>query len=202
MALLKLSGFGDEIAEDFETQLKEMRTMDLNYIALRNLWGVNILDLSPQQMKRARDLLRKYGMGVSEIGSPIGKVKINSSWKQEWLRYEKALEMAHYFNCPRIRIFSFYFPKNDPAEKHRAMVVKRLKEMSDRAEQEGVVLLHENEANIYGENGFRCKDLYEEVGSPNFQLIFDPANYVFVGQKPYTQWYDMQKDYVDRKSVV
>ena len=196
MALLKLSGFGDEIAEDFESQLSEMRSMDLNHIALRNLWGTNILDLSPQQKKKARDLLRDHGMGVSEIGSPLGKVKINSGWKKEWQRFEKALEMAHYFNCPRIRIFSFYFPKNDPPEKHRASVIKRLREMTKRAEQEGVILLHENESNIYGESGLRCKDLKEAIPSPNFQLIFDPANYVFMGHHPFSQWFEMQADYI------
>ncbi len=194
--MLKLSGFGDEIAEDFETQLVEMRKMNLNFIALRNLWGTNILDLNPKQKKKARDLLRKHGMGVSEIGSPLGKVSITSSWKKEWERYERAIEMAHYFQCPRIRIFSFYFPKGDPPEKHRTTVIKRLKEMAKRAEEEGIVLLHENEANIYGETGIRCKDLAESVNSPSFKLIFDPANYVFCGTHAFTQWFEMQADQI------
>ena len=133
--MLKLSGFGDEIAEDFEAQLRELRKLDINHIALRNLWGINILDLKPAQKKKARDLLRQYGMGVSEIGTPLGKVLITSSWKKEWARYEKAIEMAHYFKCPRIRIFSFYFPKNEPREKYRTTVIKHLKEMATRAEK-------------------------------------------------------------------
>ncbi len=199
--MLKLSGFGDEITEDFEGQLREMRKMNLNYIALRNLWGTNILDLNPKQKKKARDLLRDYGMGVSEIGSPLGKVSITSSWKKEWARYEKAIEMAHYFNCPRIRIFSFYFPKNRPPEKYREQVIKRLKEMAKRAEKEGLILLHENEANIYGETGLRCKDLYESVDSPNFRLIFDPANYVTCETHPFDQWFEMQADYIDHLHI-
>ncbi|MGI6458293.1 MAG: Gfo/Idh/MocA family protein [bacterium] len=194
--MLKLSGFGDEIAENFETQLKEMRKLDLNYIALRNLWGTNILDLNPSQKKKARELLRNYGMGVSEIGSPLGKIPINSPWKKEWERYEKAIEMAHYFSCPRIRIFSFYFPKNDPPEKHRAAVMSRLKEMTDRAEQEGIILLHENEENIYGETGLRCKDMADTINSPNFKLIFDPANFVFCGTQAFTQWYDIMEEHI------
>ncbi len=194
--MLKISGFGDEIAKDFETQLEEMRNMNLNYIALRNLWGTNILDLNAKQKTRARNLLREHGMGVSEIGSPLGKIQINSSWKKEWERYEKAIEMAHYFNCPRIRIFSFYFPKGDSPEKHRASVIKRLKEMTDRAEKEGIVLLLENEANIYGEDGIHCRDLAESIDSPNFKLIFDPANFVHSGTKAFTQWYDLMVDHV------
>lgn len=194
--LLKISGFGDEIAEDFETQLREMRGMDINYIALRNLWGTNILKLSDEQKENARKLLREYGMGVSEIGSPLGKVQIGSPWEEEWARYEKAIEMAHYFNCPRIRIFSFYFPEGEPPERHREAVIAKLKQMSDRAEKEGIVLLHENEANIYGETGYRCKDLAESVNSPNFQLIFDPANYVFCKTHAFSQWWGMQADLV------
>lgn len=194
--MLKLSGFGDEIHENFETQLREMRKMDLNYIALRNLWGVNILNLNNRQKKQARDLLKKYGMGVSEIGSPLGKVLITSSWKKEWARYLKSVEMAHYFNCPRIRIFSFYFPKGRQPEEFRSTVIKRLKEMADHAEQEGIMLLHENESDIYGDNGLRCKDLAESIDSPNFKLIFDPANYVTDGSLPFSQWYEMQKDQI------
>jgi UDP-N-acetyl-2-amino-2-deoxyglucuronate dehydrogenase len=194
--MIKLSGFGDEITSDFEGQLKEMRSMGLNHIALRNLWDTNILDLSASQKKRARTLLRKYGMGVSEIGSPLGKVKINSSWKKEWARYEKAIEMAHFFNCPRIRIFSFYFPQGEPAEKYRDQVIQRLKEMTDRAEEEGLILLHENESHIYGENGYQCADLAQSINSPSFKLIFDPANFVFSGMKATSQWFDIMADHV------
>ncbi|MBZ0255561.1 Gfo/Idh/MocA family oxidoreductase [bacterium] len=194
--MLKLSGFGDEIHENFEIQLREMRKMDINFIALRNLWGTNVLDLNRRQKKDARDLLRKYGMGVSEIGSPLGKVLITSSWKKEWARYMKAVEMAKYFNCPRIRIFSFYFPKGREPEEFRSAVIKRLREMADYAEENDIMLLHENESNIYGDTGLRCKDLAESVNSPNFKLIFDPANYVFCGTKAFSQWFDMQKEHV------
>lgn len=194
--MLKLSGFGDEIAKDFETQLAEMRKINLNHIALRNLWGVNILDLNAQQKKKARDLLRKYGMGVSEIASPLGKVLINSSWEEEWARYESAIEKAHFFHCPRIRIFSFYFPEGASREQYRKDVVDKLKQMAERAEKEGVLLLHENESKIYGETGIHCKDLAESVNSPNFKLIFDPANYVTCNTKPYTQWFEMQADHI------
>jgi predicted dehydrogenase/sugar phosphate isomerase/epimerase len=194
--MLKISGFGDEIAKEFETQLLEMRKMNLNYIALRNLWGTNILDLNPKQKTRAKNLLREFGMGVSEIGSPLGKIQINDSWEKEWERYERAIAMAHFFQCPRIRIFSFYFPEGDAPEKHRASVITKLKEMTDRAEKEGIVLLLENEGRIYGEDGIHCRDLAESINSPNFKLIFDPGNFVVCGTKAFTQWYELMVDHV------
>ena len=194
--MLKISGFGDEIAQDFETQLREMRKINLNYIALRNLWGVNILDLDAKQKKRAKELLKRYGMGVSEIGSPLGKALITDPWKKEWERYERAIEMAFFFQCPRIRIFSFYFPEGEPAERYRGAIIERFKEMAKRAESEGLLLLHENDAKIYGDTGLRCKDLVEAVDSPHFKLIFDPANYVTEQSRPFTQWFEMQAEHI------
>lgn len=189
--MLKLSGFGDEIAADFETQLAEMRKMGLNYIALRNLWGTNVLSLDAKQRDRARKLLRKHGMGISEIGSPLGKVLITGDWKEEWARYETAIELTKFFGCPRIRIFSYYFPEGEPRERWRGEVIRRLREMSARAEKEGVVLLHENDTETYGEDGLHCRDLVQSVGSKAFVPIFDPANFVRAGGRPYTQWWDM-----------
>jgi|GEM_PF-31514 len=196
MALLKLSGFGDEIAEDFEAQLGALRAMDLNFIALRNLWGVNVLDLAPRQVRRARALLRRYGVGVSEIASPVGKVRIDSPWAPEWRRFETALARAREFACPRIRLFSYYSPPGEPRERHRGEVIRRLSQMADRAEREGVILLHENDEGIYGEDGLHCLDLIRSVGSPNFRLAFDPANFVRTGSRPLAQWWEMLKDHV------
>lgn len=191
-----LSGFGDEIAEDFETQLVELRKMDVNHVALRNLWGTNILKLSEEQKVRARAQLRKHGMGVSEIGSPLGKVRIDGDWAEEWARYERALEMASFFDCPRIRIFSYYFPEGDPIEKHRAEVVRRLREMAARAERDGAILIHENEENIYGADGIHLLDLIRAVNSPAFKAVFDPSNYVTIGTRPFDQWWAMLAEHV------
>lgn len=194
MPMVKLSGFGDEIAKDFEDQLREMRKMDINFIALRNLWGVNVLNLSVRQKLKARMLLRQYGMGLSEIATPLGKVLITDNWEEEWARYEKAIEMAHYFKCRRIRIFSYYFPGDEPSQKYRSEVIRRLKEMATRAERENLVLLHENEERIYGEDGIHVRDLMKSVDSGAFKVAFDPSNFVSIGSRPYTQWWDMLKD--------
>ncbi len=193
--MLKLSGFGDEIDADFEVQLRELRKMDINFIALRNLWGTNILDLSEEQKQKAKALLRHHGVGVSEVGSPLGKVLITDSWEKEWARYEKAMAMAKFFGTPRIRIFSFYFPEGDAPEKHRDEVIRRLREMAERAEMENILLIHENEENIYGWDGAHCADMIRAVNSPCFKAVFDPSNFITTGsRRPYAEWWDLLKD--------
>ena len=57
------------------------------------------------------------------------------------------------------------------------------------AEPTGIVLLHENEKDIYGDVPERVLDIVESVGSPALRLAWDPANYVQVGVTPFTDGY-------------
>jgi sugar phosphate isomerase/epimerase len=51
-----------------------------------------------------------------------------------------------------------------------------------------VVLVHENEKNIYGEHGTECLDLMESIKSPKLRTAFDFANFVEAGDKPLDNW--------------
>jgi len=132
--------------------------------------------------------------GVSEIGSPVGKSLVTDSWAKEWTRFEKAVEAARYFGCPRIRIFSYYLPEKSPAGKHRAEAVRRLREMTRRAEKEGIDLLHENDTGVFGETARRCREMLDAVGSDRLKAIFDPANFVRAGERPFTDCWDLLRD--------
>ncbi|UOK59227.1 sugar phosphate isomerase/epimerase [Bacillus sp. OVS6] len=66
-----------------------------------------------------------------------------------------------------------------------------------KAEQSGIVLLHENEKEIYGDNAIRCLDILETINSPYLRMAFDPANFVQCGVKPYSEAYPLLKSYVE-----
>ena len=68
--------------------------------------------------------------------------------------------------------------------------------MADLAEKEGVILLHENEKDIYGDIAIRCKDIFENVKSPALKGVFDPANFVQCGQKTFPDAFDMLSPYI------
>jgi sugar phosphate isomerase/epimerase len=57
------------------------------------------------------------------------------------------------------------------------------------AEEADLILLHENEKQIYGDVPTRCLDLIRSVGSPYLRLAWDPANFVQVGVRPYSEAY-------------
>jgi sugar phosphate isomerase/epimerase len=56
------------------------------------------------------------------------------------------------------------------------------------AEKADIILLHENEHRIYGDDPARVVDLMETVDHPNFRAVYDPANYVFCGFDPWKAW--------------
>ena len=55
-------------------------------------------------------------MGISAIGSPIGKVKITDPFEPHMERFRKAVKLAEFFESPFIRIFSFYPPDRRGAD--------------------------------------------------------------------------------------
>ena len=64
------------------------------------------------------------------------------------------------------------------------------------AEAASVTLLHENEKDIYGDVPARCHDIVTSVDSPNLRLAWDPANFVQVGVRPFTEGYSLLRPHV------
>ena len=67
--------------------------------------------------------------------------------------------------------------------------------LAEKAAPTGIVLLHENEKDIYGDVPDRVLDIVESVGSPALRLAWDPANYVQVGVTPFTDGYAKLRPY-------
>ena len=69
-----LSGFADEMSPDLDEQVALVTKLGLKYVELRSAWDVNVLDLDDEQLRRVKATLSAAGLGVSSIGSPIGKI--------------------------------------------------------------------------------------------------------------------------------
>ena len=194
-ATFLLSAFGDEIDDELTIQLDVLASEGITALELRNAWGVNVLDLSSEQLQRVRELLRERGFHISAIGSPIGKSSLSEPRAFEQERLERALSAAERLDTRLIRIFSFYVqPEN--LDEGRSEVIERLGLLVKRAEQAGVTLLHENERGIYGESATRCHDLLTTINSPALRLAFDPANFVQAGVCPMEEAWPLLKDFV------
>ncbi len=196
-----LSGFADEIDADLDKQCEVLTELGIRYIEFRSAWGTNVLDLSDEQLDQVSKTLAGAGIGTSSIGSPIGKIGIGDDFDEHLRRFDRALEVAAKLQAPYIRIFSFFIPEGDDPGEHRDEALRRLSALADRAAGRDVVLVHENEKEIYGDVPSRCLDIVESVGSPTLRLAWDPANFVQVGVRPFTDGYATLRPYVDYMQI-
>ena len=197
----KLTGFADEIAGDLETQLDALKKLKMHYVEMRGVDGKNLIHHDNAKVKEIKKRLEDAGVALSALGSPLGKIGIDDPFELHFEEFKRAVEIAQMMEAPRIRMFSFYVPREAPDWQQRkdavkAKVLERLGRFVDYAKQENVTLLHENEKGIYGEKARECKELFDVLGCKNFRGIFDFANFVQAGQDT-LEAYKLLRDQID-----
>jgi sugar phosphate isomerase/epimerase len=218
-----LSGFADESANQKTAvqQFCAFAAMGLQYYSLRFIdvgEGVkNVMKLSKKEIQQIRHLEDEYGLNVSSIGSPIGKVKlkdVDDGTKNAFVPFKKylaedvkkACELAHAFESKLIRGFSFYHPKGTDPRAHLAQAVDQLGQIAEACHRSDLTFGLEIEANLVGQTGELLAEIQKQVKHPAMLLIFDAANILCQGytafdvfaqyqaMKPYIGWMHI-KDY-------
>lgn len=191
----KITGFADEIGKDLKTQVRLLKSLNMEYLELRSAEGRNVADFTPSEAKEIKTYLDSEGIRVSAVGSPIGKISINDSFQEHFESYKRIVETAHILNTSSIRIFSFYIPENEEAEQYKNEVIERLGRLKSYAGENGAILLHENEKGIYGDRALRCKDIMEALYGDNFKAVFDFANFLQCKEDAFSA-YELLKPYI------
>ena len=150
----------------------------------------------------SQDLTEQIAL-LNELG--VRHIEFRSAWNTKVLdltdeqleRAAHAIGVAKFFGTPYIRIFSFFIPEGDDPAQHREAVIDRTRALVRLAEAGGVTLLHENEKDIYGDVPDRVVDLLTSIDSPNYRAIFDPANYVQCGVRPFDEAYPKVREFTD-----
>src|SRR5690348_7263517 len=71
----RVAVISDEITQDFERALSIMsKEFGMSWVEIRGLWDKNLLKLPDDDLAKAKALLDKYGMKVTDIASPLFKV--------------------------------------------------------------------------------------------------------------------------------
>lgn len=192
-----LTGFADEISFDLTEQIELLNDLGIKHVEFRSAWGTKVLDLTREQLDEAKRLLDAAGITLSSVGSDLGKIAITDPFEAHLERTRHAVDVAHFFGTRYIRVFSFFIPAGDDPAVHRDEVMKRTRAMVEIAEAGGVVMLHENEKDIYGDVPERVVDLMTTIDSPSYRAVFDPANYVQCGVRPVDEAYPLVRPYTD-----
>lgn len=192
MANIILSAFADEYADSFEEQLAGLCKLGISHIEIRHVNKKNISKLTKEEVLEVKELLDKYGIKVSSIGSPLGKIKLDGDMDTHIETAKRVFEYANILGAKFVRMFSFYAPAGKDVTDMKDEVFSALTRMLDAAREYGVILCHENEAKIYGDIPARCRELLDTF--PDLMCVFDMGNYVLEGVDPYPEAYRLQKD--------
>jgi len=180
-ATFTLSAFGDEIDDDVETQLEVLDELGIGWLELRKAWGTNVLDLDDSQVASLRDMCNRHSIKVSCIGSPVGKSPIEEPLETVLSDLSRILDIAAALGTGRVRVFSFYPPKDANSADYVDGSISRLTEMANMAAARGILLLLENEGGLVGDTPERCLALLEGVDDPGLSFVWDTGNFPHSG---------------------
>lgn len=207
-----LTGFSDEASasKSIVEQCCVCAALGLRYLSLRFVdagnGAKNLMNLDEAELQFVRRCLDDFGLSVSSIGSPIGKVKLKNVEDgthnvfrpfDEYLNdeFERACDLAERFDSRLIRGFSFYHPRGERPEDHLEEVSERMLAFAHRADARGLTFGLEVEANLVGQTGELLAEIHRRVNHPALVLIFDGANLVtqgFTTQQVFQQYQAMK----------
>lgn len=196
MSKIILSAFADEYDENFEEQLKGLRSLDIGHIEIRGVNGRNISTLSDGEIDNVKSMLDYYGVGVSAIGSPIGKVKLDGNLDEHLEMSKRVFDTANRLGTANVRMFSFYAPEGKQITDCKEQVFAELGRLVSAAKEQGVLLCHENEALIYGETPERCREILDAF-SGDIKCVFDMGNFALEGISPYPDAYRLLRNDIE-----
>ena len=183
---MKITCFADEISPLFSDQLRVMEDLRIRWMDLRSCWDTPVLKLNHQQIKDIRAMAQNRGIGISCIGSAIGKEAIENPLQPGLEQIKQAADAAHICGCEFIRIFSYY-----PGEMDRGEALKiaseRLSAMAQIAKAEDVLLVVESAYVTSCGTGAELAQVMRAVNSDHLKAVFDPAAFVAAGEDPFDQ---------------
>ena len=192
---IQLSGFADEIDMNLNKQIEVLKKLQINHVEMRGVNGKGLVDYSINEAREIKKQLDESGIQLSSVGSPIGKIKITDDFAPHMELYKHTVEIAHEMETPYIRMFSFFMPEHENYAPYRGKVMDQLGQFVDYAKASNIILLHENEKDIYGDVADRCLELMKEFYGEHFKAVFDFANFVQCKQDTLSA-YEMLKPYI------
>lgn len=172
--MIKLCAFADESDSSLLGQIDALKRNGISLLEIRNVNGKNVSAFTIEEATEYQKILEKEGIKVWSLGSPLGKVSIESDFDEYLKTAEHLFKIANVFKTDKIRAFSFFF-----AHDKKDLVIKRLQILVDLAKKYGVELYHENEKDIYGDSVERTVEILDNV--KGIKCIYDPANFIQYG---------------------
>jgi len=203
---LAIAAITDEFSPDLAIALNAMREIGMSLAELRVIGGRNILDLTQEELRRAKDQLDEEEVRVVSIASPLlkcvlpGGPEVDTRFQQDVFASrhtfddqprlaERAFEVARFFGARLIRVFSYWRTVNPEA--CFDAIVSALSMLASQAAREGVLIGLENEHACNIGTAAESARLLRALDHPHLALVWDPANALVAGEEPFPHGYSL-----------
>ena len=183
-----------------------MASIGMTGAELRLVFGKNIMDLSDDELKLAKEKIDARGMAVMSIASPLlkcvlpGSPDIDPRFQHDMFASkhtfddqprlaDRAFFIANFMGAKIIRVFS-YWRTVDP-DKCFDGVVTALTWLCEKAADQGLVIGLENEHACNIATGKETAAVLAVMKQPNLKVVWDPANALVSGECPFPDGYKL-----------
>ncbi|MEU0524557.1 sugar phosphate isomerase/epimerase family protein [Streptomyces niveus] len=183
---IRLSGIGDEAAPGIDRQIEAVRRLGWDSVELRSVDGIPLAELDGPAFDRVAGSIAEAGLGVSCVDSRIGNWArtIASPFADDLDELARLAERCDRLGTRCVRIMSYPNAGLSDAGWERE-VLMRIRRLTVRAEDAGLVLVHENCAGWAATDPARMLRLLEAADSPALRLLFDVGNGIAYGYEAY-----------------
>ncbi len=203
----RIASITDEFSPtDLDKALDRMVAIGMTGAELRMVFGKNIMDLTDEELKLAKEKLDARGMTVMSIASPLlkcelpGAPDIDPRFQQDMFASkntfadqprlaERAFFIAKFFGAKIIRVFSYW--RSVEPEKCFDGVVTALTWLCEKAAAEGLIIGLENEHACNIATAKESAAVFAVMKQSNLMLVWDPANAMCSGESPFPEGYSL-----------
>jgi len=198
MRRLELGIVSDEISPDINEAVYHAEKWGISIFELRVLRSGRVPTIDPQELKEVRAACASANLRVSGLSPGIFKLPLS---QRQGLERElvdtlpRTLEMAREFGASLVIVFGFQREKEE-TDDNFFRAVEWMSRAAERAQQEGITLVIENEPGFWCDSGANTAKLLRTVNSPFLRANWDPCNGYGTAERPFPEGYQAVKEYI------
>ncbi len=202
--LFPIAAITDEFSPDITTAVQSMSEVGMTAAELRLVFGKNIIDLTDEEIDRAKGIVGERGMKIISIASPLLKCvlpdapEIDSRFQQDIFASkhtfedqprltDRAFEIAKRTGARIVRVFSYW--RTVKPEVCFERIVTALRSLAERAAAHDLIIGLENEHACNIATGAETARVLAALDHPNLQVVWDPCNALVSGENPFPEGY-------------
>jgi sugar phosphate isomerase/epimerase len=202
--LFPIAAITDEFSPDVAQAARSMHEIGMTGAELRVVFGKNIINLTDEELDRAKQIVRQEGLEIISIASPLLKCvlpnapELDKRFEQDIFAsthtYEdqprltgRAFEIARRMGARIVRVFSYW--RTVEPEKCFDRIVMALGDLADKAAKHNLIIGLENEHACNIATGAETGRVLQALDHPNLKIVWDPCNALVSGENPFPEGY-------------